>query len=860
MSAVDQFVHHRRSASSAFYDPGVPPQYPPDLELEPQHIDINVEVDIANRIAKCRITTTVVARGAAPQELILDAVDFADVDVRDVDGHELTFSYDGQKLVVRWKKPFARNEKRRVETTYELIDPIDGLFFSRPSGAYPHQAWYAVTDHETERARHWLACLDLPNVRTELDFHLRADSRFTILANGYLVEETIHEDETKTAHWRLDQPCPSYLICFAIGDFVHVDDGAFNDGQKDIPLAYFCTKAHDADDLQRAFAGTGSMMAWMTEKLAMPFPYPKYFQFAVPLLGGAMENISLVSWNDRVVQDETLALESAWWADQVNVHEMAHSYFGDAIVCRDFAHAWLKESWATYMPQRWLAETRSVDESDYRYFLDSRRYFKEADEKYQRPIVTRHFESSWQMYDAHLYPGGACRLHTLCNELGEEVFWTAVRDYLQRYNGKVVETNHFREVMEEHSGRSLGPFFDQWFYTAGYPCLEVCFNYDAKKNQGTFEIEQQQVDKEKGVPAFTLTADLGWTIDGRSFRLPVKLERARQTFVVDMSAEPQQVRFDPDNKVLHKLSLNPGAPMLRHQMKEAPDVIGRILAVQELTKSGKRNNVQAVIDAYAYESFWGVRVQMAEALGKANSETAVAGLAQITAQEQHPMALAEVFHAAGQYRDERIKAALLDRLREPLPYGAAAAAYESLGRQRKDAPLELLLEASRQESFNGITQSGALRGLAATRQLQAVDALLERVTYGYTPNNARPATVSALADIGQGQEKAKREEIVDKLIDLLRDPWYPVHRTAASGLKKIQATEAIPALETYGRRLSHQEKVEIEELIADLRQNDKVDGSTMKKQVDHLRETVRKLEDRLEKLIARVEHDSAKES
>ena len=179
-----------------------------------------------------------------------------------------------------------------------------------------------------------------------------------------------------------------------------------------------------------------------------------------------MENISLVSWNDRVIQDETLALEAKYRADLINLHEMAHSYFGDAIVCRDFAHTWLKESWAVYMEQCWLEDTTTREERDYRYFEALHAYLREADNRYKRPIVTRHFKSSWEIFDAHTYPGGACRLHTLRKEIGDEVFWTAVRDYLQRYYGKVVETEHFRMVLEEHSGRSLGQFFDQWFFTS----------------------------------------------------------------------------------------------------------------------------------------------------------------------------------------------------------------------------------------------------------------------------------------------------------------------------------------------------------------------------------------------------------
>ena len=82
----------------------------------------------------------------------------------------------------------------------------------------------------------------------------------------------------------------------------------------------------------------------------------------------------------------------------------------------------------------------------------------EADSRYKRAIVNRHFRSSWDMYDRHLYPGGACRLHMLRRELGDEVFWAAVQDYLKRFDGKVVETDDFRLVMEAAFGPEPGPF------------------------------------------------------------------------------------------------------------------------------------------------------------------------------------------------------------------------------------------------------------------------------------------------------------------------------------------------------------------------------------------------------------------
>jgi len=59
-----------------------------------------------------------------------------------------------------------------------------------------------------------------------------------------------------------------------------------------------------------------------------------------------------------------------------------------------------------------------------------------------------------------------------------------------RFEGRVVETEDLRRVMEEHSGRSLVAFFDQWFYSPGYPALKVGFKYDAEKSEGAFEIER----------------------------------------------------------------------------------------------------------------------------------------------------------------------------------------------------------------------------------------------------------------------------------------------------------------------------------------------------------------------------------
>ncbi len=840
-------AHHRLSQAD-FTSPGAEAHYPPDLGVEPFHLDIELRLDLEARAASGVVTIRVRGRRPGADALELDAVDFEDLSVEGDRG--LRHQYDGKKLRVSWSEGFERDEERALVVRYRVVEPVSGLFFSKPSAAYPDAAWYAATDHETERARHWLPCVDLPSVRTELDFHLRAEARFEILANGELIAEEAHEDGTKTAHWRLSWPCPSYLVCFAIGDFTRFDDGEF----EGIPLAYFCSREHSPEDLERAFGRTGEMLGWMTQKLDFPFPYPKYFQFALPDFGGAMENISLVSWSDIFVLDEVLAREWTWLVDQVNVHEMAHSYFGDAVVCRDFAHAWLKESWATYMETCWLEDMRGADEQRYDIFSNAYAYFEEADGSYKRPVVTRTFNTSWNMYDRHLYPGGACRLHTLRSLLGDEVFWEAVRDYLKTWAGRVVETEDFRRIMELHSGRSLVRFFDQWFYSPGYPALKVSFAYDAGRGEGTFEIEQTQVDEKEGVPVFALELELGWVIDGELRCQPVSVDKARHTFVIAMGADPAQVRVDPKGKVLRKLDFNPGDDKLRAQLVGASDVEGRILAAMELAATGKRANLLAIRDAYTAEPFWGVRVRMARALTKARTDAAIDHLVELLGQEQDPMVLEHFIRALGGLRDGRVRAALESRIDAGLPYRAHQAALEGLGLQRGDAPVERLAKAAQTAGFGGLAQSGALRGLAYSRRPEVLETLMAMTAPGASPMRARGAAVTALGILGGALDEVRQAPVVERLVDLLRDPNDRIRWSAGLALSGLKAAAAIPALAAWrDGALPAQEKVPVDRWIAAIRKGEDPRVPALEKQLEEANGLIRKLGARLEKIEARLE-------
>lgn len=476
---------------AGFAPAGAGDHYSPDLRLEPVHLALAIRVDVAARTLDVGLRMRVMARTPGARVLTLDGVALVDLHALH---HAGSLDYDGRQARLAWKEPFATHEERELELAYRVREPVSGVNFYAPTAQYPDAPTFAVTDHETERARYWLLTVDHPSVRPTLDIQLTVDARLTALANGAKVGERRNEDGTTTVHFAQTLGCPSYLTCFAVGDFVQCDGGEF----EGIPIASFVPRPFSAEHAARTFGRTRDMLAFMTRRLGVPYPFAKYYQFAATGIGGAMENISLVSWDDRFLLDETLEREERELIDVINVHEMAHSWFGDRVVCRDFAHSWLKEGWATYIESCWHEETGGRDALDVDLWGLGDTYFAEVDERYARPIVTRRYDSSFDLFDGHLYPGAALRIHMLRQKLGDEPFWAAVRDYLTSHAGRLVETDDFRRALEARSGLSLEQFFEQWFERPGFPDLEVTFRHDVLAREGVFRDRPEAGRREDG--------------------------------------------------------------------------------------------------------------------------------------------------------------------------------------------------------------------------------------------------------------------------------------------------------------------------------------------------------------------------
>ncbi|KAJ3103855.1 hypothetical protein HDU97_009774 [Phlyctochytrium planicorne] len=852
---------------STFCSEAAIPSYAPNFVLEPTYLALTISFDFQNESIAGHVRHTIknprsnvpAAGSVLAKELskiTLNAVSMDIHAVTDVGGNALDYDYDGKEIRIQWKDAFKPSESRIVEIKYKVEKPIAGLYFHVPDAVFKDHVIHCITDHETERARYWLPCVDFPAVRTTLEFHLTADKNFTALANGAETGVKDNGDGTKTTSYHLSSLCPSYLICLAVGDFIEAVDEPVGD----MPIKYYAPRNFSKEDLLTTFGRTPAMIKWMQEKVGYKFPWPKYYQIASEeVLGGAMENISLVTYTERFLIDEIAAKDFSDSVESVNVHEMAHTYFGDLLVIRHFEHAWLKEGWATYFSKLWREDNVSYDEFRYYMLIDTRDYVTETG-SYIRPLVTRTYDSSWSLFDNHIYPGGSLRIHMLRQLLGDDVFWAAVKNYVATFANKVVETEDFKRCLEQESGLNLTRFFDQWIYGRGFPKIKASYDFDSDKKRVQITLEQTQVNKKEGIPVFDIAIEVD-VIDteGKTFSVSIPFaenDAKAVGFIRVGDAKPSIVEIDPRGKVLHSLEFSPGEAILEANAKGGRDIGTRIHAYKELIKTASVSAFKKVMDLLPQEKFFGVRNFAYGALAGSKTQAAIDILASSLMVETEPRAL-KVLLTKCTIRDAGIRKGLLHILKDTsdLTYTALSQAYTNLGRQRHPDDLALLLEAAAipRTGPSEVARTGVMRGLGLHRSEEAYRYLLTRLPRGVEIARVWTPVIRALGDIGKWQSKTEKMVLAELVAEHLLDPHPLVKFAVLDTLTALEASSYASAANGMLSTFPEQEKGDVKKSIQELRESD-----SSEEKIKTLTSTVEGLETRLKKLEQQYQLSQAK--
>ena len=125
----------------------------------------------------------------------------------------------------------------------------------------------------------------------------------------------------------------------------------------------------------------------------------------------------------------------------------------------------------------------------------------------------------------------------------------------------------------------------------------------------------------------TFLPNLRFIADGMLVDHPINVTEIEEDFYVTLEKQPSMVRFDPDYSVLANVSFDKPNAMLKKQLENDNDMIGRLLACKLLESRKTHESVELLTNALKNDPFYGVRIAAASALAKHESDESLQVLA-----------------------------------------------------------------------------------------------------------------------------------------------------------------------------------------------------------------------------------------
>ncbi|MGB7443064.1 MAG: M1 family metallopeptidase [Coleofasciculaceae cyanobacterium] len=844
----------------SFELPGARPHYNPDRPGQVKHIFLNLELDFAKQSCSgvCTITLTPICNGI--KQLVLDAVSLTIESVQ-IESTAQPFDYDGEQLHIRLLEATEAAKDIKIAIAYGVENPQRGIYFIGPNQDYPNKPTQVWTQGEDEDSRFWFPCFDYPGQLSTSEIRVRVPKSLIAISNGELIA-TEEDGESKIYHWLQQEIHPTYLMTLAVGDFAEI-----RDEWQGKPVTYYVEKGQE-EDARRSMGKTPRMMDFLSKKFGYPYPYPKYAQVCVDdFIFGGMENTSTTLLTDRCLMDERAALDNMR-TESLVVHELTHQWFGDLVVIKHWSHAWIKEGMASYSEVFWTEHEYGKDDAAYYLLGEARSYLEEDSSRYRRPIVTHIYREAIELYDRHLYEKGACVYHMIRTELGDELFGKTIETFVADNAHATVETVDLLRAIEKATGRNLLFLFDQYVYRGGHPDYQVAYSWDGDSKLAKVTVTQTQAREGKNgskselfdlkIPiAFGYVSPNSEVEKLQTFK--VRIHEREQSFYFPLEQKPEFVSFDAGNNYLKTVSLEYPTPELKAQLKFDPDPISRIYAAQALAKKGGLEAVKVLSESLSNDSFWGVRSEVAQQLGRIKLDQVttvlISGL-----QDKDARVRRKVVTVLGKTKTPESYDALKQFLSQgDASYYTEAAAARSLGctvsanLKHKEPEVIDLLKGVLQEraGWNEVVRSGAIGGLSQMKSSTVALEVIVKYTRPGVPQPLRLTAIRALGSISPGQTPDKVEEILERLKELAGETFFLTQVAVASSLGQMETAKAIGVLHTLSEqtgdgRVRRMAEEAIERVQRNIGSNKAV--KQLREEIDLLKRENQDLRSRMEQL------------
>ena len=384
-------------------------------------------------------------------------------------------------------------------------------------------------------------CFDQPDLKARLTLKLDMPSHWTAVSNAPIVER-VTIPARKTIRFSETEPLSTYLMAFAAGTFVRIDE----EGVDGRPSSLYVRRSRkDNVPKEDLFRLNREALVWLEEYFDYPYPFRKLDLVLVPGFPyGGMEHAGAIFYREQSMLFDQTPTEGQLLRRAILIyHEVSHQWFGNLVTMNWFDDLWLKEGFATFVSYR-ILDALVPEAGAWQRFhqrIKPAAYNVDATAG-TTPVFQElsNLDHAKSAYGAIVYNKAPAILRQLEFALGEEAFRGGTRLCVKRFAFRNAGWKEIFRCFEEASGRSLDQWLDAWLLKPGMPKVsgesrESCYG----ETQGViqlFHLCQEPVRGSGIVWPLRIEAVL-WYPDGRIETVPME-SSAPSCRIEAMSGKP----------------------------------------------------------------------------------------------------------------------------------------------------------------------------------------------------------------------------------------------------------------------------------------------------------------------------------
>ncbi|NML65294.1 M1 family metallopeptidase [Hymenobacter sp. RP-2-7] len=228
----------------------------------------------------------------------------------------------------------------------------------------------------------------------------------------------------------------------------------------------------DAQDFHSSVKFSQNALGWFSRNWpGVPYPFPK-----MTVVQGFADMEYPMMVNDSPEEDLK-------FAQLVQDHEIAHTYFPFYMGINESRYAFMDEGWATTF-ELLIGRAENGNEAAEDFYRKFRvvRYINDPSTTEDLPIITPSSELK-AGYGNNSYGKASLSYLALKDMLGDELFKKSLHAYMDRWHGKHPIPWDYFNSMSSASGQDLTWFFQNWFFTNNY--IDLALTKADKTAQGT---------------------------------------------------------------------------------------------------------------------------------------------------------------------------------------------------------------------------------------------------------------------------------------------------------------------------------------------------------------------------------------